>query len=292
MPDENKPIDAEFTETPREAAPTPSGPPSAAAPPPPPPPRRPPVEDGADGEPGEDPGRRGKKGKTRRERKPRVFSTGRAVFGLIVISFGVLMLLASLGIHIGDVSKLIALGMIAFGILKVLGPQPASSKLFGATLILIGVFLLFDWWNMWPLLVILFGFHILWRSVGKKGVRQMGSTSTTADYAREFVVFGSSEKILKTDHFKGGEFTAIFGGVELDLRDADIPAGQDAVIDCFVVFGGVELKVPEHWEVVNEAAAIFGGVEEKSAKSHASPDSIRRVHIKGYVLFGGLEIRN
>ena len=38
----------------------------------------------------------------------------------------------------------------------------------------------------------------------------------------------------------------------LDLRDAEIQPGQDAVIDCFVVFGGVELKVPEHWEVVNE----------------------------------------
>jgi len=284
MTDEQKPIDAEFTEDPRPEPPPPP------LPPPPPPPQTPRA---AEPDPEPEEGRRGRRGRReKKSKKPRVFSTGRAMFGLVVIGAGVIMLLTSLGIHVGDVSKLVALGMIAFGILKVLGPQPASSKLFGAALILLGVFLMFDWWNLWPLLVILFGFHILWRAVGKKGVRQMGSTATTANYAREFVVFGSSEKILKTQEFKGGEFTAIFGGVELDLRDAEIPPGQDAVIDCFVVFGGVELKVPEHWEVVNEASAVFGGVEEKSAASATGPERARRVHIKGYVFFGGLEIRN
>jgi hypothetical protein len=58
-----------------------------------------------------------------------------------------------------------------------------------------------------------------------------------------------------------------------------------------LTFGGVDLKVPEEWQIETEARTILGGVEGKSPRS-----SIRRksneerpyLIITGFVVFGGL----
>lgn len=89
--------------------------------------------------------------------------------------------------------------------------------------------------------------------------------------------------------FKGAELTAIFGGFELDTRQAELEQGS-ARIDVFVLFGGGEIRVPEGWEVQNQASAIFGGIDDKTP-AHALASNRPRILLTGLVLFGGVEIK-
>jgi predicted membrane protein len=51
------------------------------------------------------------------------------------------------------------------------------------------------------------------------------------------------------------------GGIELDLRQAGTENGT-AVIDVFVLWGGIEITVPPDWAVSNEITPIMGGAED------------------------------
>jgi len=95
----------------------------------------------------------------------------------------------------------------------------------------------------------------------------------------------------QTQSFRGGELTSIFGGFEVDLRQAVIE-GASARLDTFVMFGGGDLRVPEGWEVLVQATAIFGGVNDKTAPVPTSGEARPRLVITGLVLFGGIEIRH
>jgi len=95
---------------------------------------------------------------------------------------------------------------------------------------------------------------------------------------------------LDWQDFKGGEAFAMFGGVELDLRSATI-AQEEVVIDASALFGGVDLQVPESWNVAVEGHGIFGGYDDKTL--HTMPEDARpRVVITGNAVFGGVVVKN
>jgi hypothetical protein len=87
--------------------------------------------------------------------------------------------------------------------------------------------------------------------------------------------------------FRGGQLTAIMGGLELDLRGAQV---QDvAVIDTLAFWGGIEIFVPEDWSVVNEGFAFMGGFDDQT---HSQPPGGRpHLVIRGLALMGGVEIK-
>ena len=87
-------------------------------------------------------------------------------------------------------------------------------------------------------------------------------------------------------NYEGGALTAIFGGVELDLRQAKIKDGS--VISVFTFCGGITIMMPDDVVVKNEVRGVFGGSEDKSiAKSSAK----KEVYIQGECILGGLEIK-
>lgn len=111
------------------------------------------------------------------------------------------------------------------------------------------------------------------------------------DYINETNVFAGGEKKIRTQNFKGGSITSIFGGSELDMRHADMAPGING-IDLLCIFGGTSIKVPEDWEVRIDVNAIFGGfADERKLEKKAeilNPEKV--LYIKGMVLFGGGEI--
>ena len=77
------------------------------------------------------------------------------------------------------------------------------------------------------------------------------------------------------------------GGVSIDLRDASMEA-DEATINVSAVMGGVDIRVPRSWTVVNRVSAILGGVDD-----HTRPvDANKRLIVEGSVLMGGLDIKN
>jgi hypothetical protein len=117
------------------------------------------------------------------------------------------------------------------------------------------------------------------------------STSSDNDYLDEIAIFGGGEKIVTSDSFKGGKITTIFGGTDIILLRSRLAPGRHE-IEVFCLFGGWTLRVPPNWTVKSEVVPIFGGVSDKRYIDGAvAVDSTRQLVIKGFVMFGGGEIK-
>jgi hypothetical protein len=79
------------------------------------------------------------------------------------------------------------------------------------------------------------------------------------------------------------------GGVELDFRDSSMQ-GEQATIDLFVMMGGVDLRIPQNWVVVNDLDLLMGGVDDKTRPASAA--KANRLLLRGTVVMGGVNIRN
>jgi predicted membrane protein len=103
-------------------------------------------------------------------------------------------------------------------------------------------------------------------------------------------IFANVRKTILTKNFKGGDIVCIFGGAEINLSNADF---QQAVhIETVNVFGGTKLFVPNNWEIKSEVVAIFGGVEDKRRFPSITVVPDRTLILKGFCMFGGLEIKS
>lgn len=58
--------------------------------------------------------------------------------------------------------------------------------------------------------------------------------------------------------YKGGVYTVLMGGIELDLSDAVIK--EDVSVTCKAVMGGIDVKVPNDVNVLLSGTVLFGGV--------------------------------
>jgi hypothetical protein len=87
--------------------------------------------------------------------------------------------------------------------------------------------------------------------------------------------------------FRGGSLLAWFGGIELDLREAELTAGAE--LTAHAIFGGIQVRTPPHWRVESSATAIFGGVD---VRTHAEDDpDAPLLRLKGKAVFGGIDVR-
>jgi predicted membrane protein len=103
-------------------------------------------------------------------------------------------------------------------------------------------------------------------------------------------IFANIKKIILTKNFKGGEIVCIFGGSEINLSNADIQ--EPVYIETVNVFGGTKLYIPNNWEIKSDVVAIFGGVEDKRRFPSITVVPDRTLILKGFCMFGGLEIKS
>ena len=96
--------------------------------------------------------------------------------------------------------------------------------------------------------------------------------------------FGPLEFHSESGAFRGGSVTTMFGGGELDLRDATLdPAG--ATIHMNALFGGGNLVVPEAWNVESKLIGI-GGIGDGRPRVERAADA-PTLRIEGTAVFGG-----
>ena len=81
---------------------------------------------------------------------------------------------------------------------------------------------------------------------------------------------------------------ALFGGVEIDLRDASLE-DREVTIYANAIFGGVDITVPEGVAVITSGAGIMGGYDGPSDDGGAPNGPV--IHIKGIAIFGGVDVR-
>lgn len=85
------------------------------------------------------------------------------------------------------------------------------------------------------------------------------------------------------------DVVTIFGGAELDFREAVLP-GREIVVRATSVLGGVEITVPPEMQVVDNGIAILGGREINGGASAVGPDS-PVLRVEGICVLGGLEVK-
>ncbi len=83
---------------------------------------------------------------------------------------------------------------------------------------------------------------------------------------------------------------AVFGGAELDFRDAVLP-GREIVLDATVVLGGIEIIVPPEMLVVDNGSAILGGREIAGNVAEAAGPDAPVLRIEGACVLGGVEVQ-
>lgn len=135
---------------------------------------------------------------------------------------------------------------------------------------------------VWPVVIIAVGLLVVFG-------RGLGSRTEVGDTINSFNVFSGSEIASHSDNFQGGSVSAVFGGAEIDLRDATPAPG--ASLDLFTAFGGLEIQVPQGWQVNMKGLPIFGGFDNVTAKEQLGPDA-PLLTVNATVLFGGVEIKH
>jgi Domain of unknown function (DUF1707) len=101
-------------------------------------------------------------------------------------------------------------------------------------------------------------------------------------------IFGGVSRSGKWRVRKNIQALTLFGGMDLDLRDAIFEAPV-VEISGFWCFGGLDIKVPAGIEVQDQTAGIFGGTDVRDLGDPA-PGS-PTVVIRGVALFGGVSVR-
>ena len=111
----------------------------------------------------------------------------------------------------------------------------------------------------------------------------------------EVAVFFSAKRKVEEQDFQRGEFVAVFGSVEIDLRDAQIGGAplKRAVLDATAVFGSVDIAVPRTWRIQKEGAGVFGSYEDKTVPVRNEPGVEPAILIvRGGAVFGSVTITN
>ncbi len=114
--------------------------------------------------------------------------------------------------------------------------------------------------------------------------RDVVPADPAADEVDLVASFGPLEFRSESGAFRGGSVTTMFGGGEVDLRDATLdPAG--ATLHVSTLFGGGSLVVPETWNIETSLSGI-GGVGDMRPKVERSPDA-PTLRVEGTNWFGG-----
>src|SRR5262245_5941130 len=96
------------------------------------------------------------------------------------------------------------------------------------------------------------------------------------DNIHRTVVAGGTTIHVDSKHFTGGRLTALFGGIEVDLRRA-VLAPEGATLSVHAVMGGVQVRVTESWRVVCEVEPVLGGVDAETAPDDKDGPCLRIV---------------
>jgi Domain of unknown function (DUF1707) len=101
------------------------------------------------------------------------------------------------------------------------------------------------------------------------------------------VVFGGGER--RGRWRIGWKFLAftMFGGADLDLREAEIEAPV-VNITAFTLFGGLDVYVPEGVEVDLSGFALFGGNDEHGPQPKLPGSPV--VRVQAITIFGGADV--
>jgi len=99
-------------------------------------------------------------------------------------------------------------------------------------------------------------------------------------------VFDGIDLRSRAKAFRGGSMLAWWGGIAVDLREAELAPGARLSVN--TLWGGIAIKTPPSWRIESSLKALAGGIE---ANTPARDDRDAPVlTIDGMALFGGIAV--
>jgi hypothetical protein len=224
---------------------------------------------------------------------------GRLAVGLVLLTLGFLWTLDNFNVlDASEVLRWWPAILIVVGALRLVSPGKMHKTFSGLLLLAAGTLLVLReanvirlrFWDLWPVFLMLIGASVVLRSIrGHDSSAANPDGPDSSSWLNVFSIMGAvARKGVATD-FRGGEVTAVMAGAEIDLRGARSTNGR-VEVDVFTWWGGIDIMVPEDWEVVSEVTPIMGAFEDKTHLSKASPTT--RLIVRGLVVMGGVEVKN
>ncbi len=145
------------------------------------------------------------------------------------------------------------------------------------------------WKLAFPTILVIIGLSIIFKDTfNHKISNEIKKLNENRKDANEYcATFSGVTAKFDAEEFKGTTLTAVFGGVECDLRKAVINENQ--VINCSAIFGGIDIFVPEDVKVKVKSSSIFGGVSDD--RKHSEKENAKVIYINATCMFGGVEIK-
>lgn len=236
---------------------------------------------------------------------------GPIVPGIILLLIGTAFLLANLGFFdIRIIHDYWPSLLIILGVGKLLFPRYGlRSIMVSGSLILVGCLLQAQllgyvrgdvWEIIWPVWLIFLGLSFLFRGragfsgcAGAPPWGQWTPQTGTASRLNESTMFGGIKQRVDSQEFEGGYLSSVFGGIEIDLRSANTKQ-DELFIQADAVFGGIDLLLPDRWDITVRGTGVFGGFEDKTHPPAAAVAGSKRPHVTvtGSAVFGGVTVRN
>jgi len=183
--------------------------------------------------------------------------------GGVLIVLGVVVLLNNLGVTDVNVGEIVRtywpVLLLLWGANILMARNRSGSNLLsGGVLLVIGLvflgrnmgFLDFDmqsfWKIFWPVIIIIAGISLV------KGPLSGGKNN--------IAFLGGMDRTKGNWKLESGNYWAFMGGVDLDLRQAEIE-DKEYLLNCTAIMGGIDITVPPHITVICDGTAILGGVE-------------------------------
>jgi len=222
--------------------------------------------------------------------------SGRMLWGLIVLTLGVLWTLDNLGqIDASRVLQWWPAVALGWGLLLLSGINGRRRPVAGWIWTIVGGLSILrplgvadaDVTTFWPVLLIVAGVTLVRRAwIGGPGPATPLGGGPRID-ASAFLA-GSQRKVV-TDAFSAADVNTVIAGTTLDLRPAKLEGGK-GVVDVFAMWGGIDLIVPPEWRVVSEVTPILGVFQDSTVVPAAS--DAPTLTVRGTVVMGGIEVRN
>jgi len=221
--------------------------------------------------------------------------TPRLIVGLGVLVVGLLWTLDNLDfVETDALLEWWPMILILVGVVRLFDPHASKVGsvaiiVFGSGLLLDSIdFMHFDVGDLIPIGIAVLGGKLVLDALGRRPEPPRTFEDRDA-VVHSFALMAGVRRQTTSNEFRGGDANAIMGGVELDLRGAHIKEGDQAVLDAFAFWGGIEIRVPESWRVVGNVLPLMGAFEDNTSnKSGAGPILV----IRGTAIMGGIEVKN
>lgn len=223
----------------------------------------------------------------------------RLIVGLVIAAIGSILLAGNLGLIDGRyvLRHFWPVALIIIGALMIAHRESVQGRRWGWVWLVIGVWILANrldlfhitlWQLFFPMMLLGVGGVLVWRALGS-GQADVGKGPESSEFVRSFTLMSHTELRPISRPFRGGDLSAVMGGIDLDLTGSAME-GDRAVVEVFAFWGGIEIHVPPDWAVTSEVATLMAGFADKRRPSSVVPT--RTLVIRGFVVMSGIDIKN